>query len=172
MGMGGFRRSMAVMVGAFALASMTAMAQAPQGGPPPGGPRGPGMGMGMGMGMMGAADRPTTIERLGLNDAALKLTAAQKGEIDKIVDAFLAEQKTLNEKYPMAQGQPMNPEGMTARRTARENMTGAINKVLNEEQRKTWEAAQAARRPMMGPGGPGGPGAGARGPGGPPPGNR
>jgi Spy/CpxP family protein refolding chaperone len=129
-----------------------AAAQAPAGGPPRGG--------GMGMGMMGPQDRPGTIERLGLNDPALKLTAAQKTEIDKIVDAYLAEQKVLAEKYPMTPGSPPSQEAMQIRRTARENLNTALGKVLNDEQRKSWEAAQAARRPQMG------------GPGGPPPGNR
>lgn len=131
-----------------------AAAQAPAGGPP--------RGMGMGMGMMGPADKATTIERMGLNDAALKLTAAQKAEIDKLADGYVAEQKMLGEKYPMAQGSPPSQEGMMARRDAREKFNAAVGKVLNDEQRKTWEAAQAARRPPMGgPGGPGGPPAGA-----------
>lgn len=134
----------------MAMVAVQAVAQAPAGGPPRGGP-----GMGMGMGMMGPADKATTIERMGLNDPALKLTAAQKGEIDKITEAYVAEQKALGEKYPMAQGSPPSQEGMQARRTAREKFTAAVGKVLNDEQRKTWEAAQAARRPPMG-GAPGG----------------
>ncbi len=43
---------------------------------------------------MGAADRPTTIERNGLNDPALQLSDAQKAQIDKIVDGYVAEQKS------------------------------------------------------------------------------
>ncbi len=145
-------RGALVLLGALALVSFHVVAQAPQGGPPRGG-----------MGMMGAADRPTTIERMGLNDASLKLTAAQKAEIDKIVDAYLVEQKTLREKYPMTQGGPPSQEAMTAMRGARDNLNAALGKVLNEQQRTAWQAAQAARRPTGGPGGPGGAG-------GPPPG--
>lgn len=166
MSIGGIRRGLAVMVGALALVSMNAMAQAPQGGPQRGGG---------GMGMMGGtADRPTTIERLGLNDASLNLTAAQKGEIDKIVDAYLVEQTAVREKYPMTQGAQPNQETMTAMRTAltaaRDKMNTAVGKVLDDKQRTAWQAAQAARAPQGGPGGGAG---GPRGPGGgAPPGGR
>jgi hypothetical protein len=128
----------AATAGVVAMMSMSATAQAPAGGPPGGPPR---MGMGMGMGMMGPADRPTTIERLGLKDPALKITAKQQGEIDKLVDNYLAEQKVLR--------------AMGAMRASREGLTSAIGNVLDDKQRAAWQAAQAARRPMMG--GPGGP---------------
>ena len=49
-----------------------------------------------------------------------------------------------------------------ARTKARDNLTAAVNKVLNDEQKKTRDAALAAR-PRGGMGGPGGAG-------GPPPG--
>jgi hypothetical protein len=122
----------------------------------------------MGMGMM-TPDRANTIQRFGLGDPALKLTDAQKAEIDKAADAYVAEMKTANEKYPMAQGAMPSEEAMGARNKARENLTAAVNKVLNADQKKTWEASQAARR-----GGPGGPGGGFGGPpgGGPPGGGR
>lgn len=167
---GVIRHGLAVVVGALALVSMNVNAQAP------GGARGPGPGMGAGMGM-GAADRPTTIERMRLNDASLNLTAAQKTQIDKIVDDYVAEQRTLNEKYPMAQGSPPSQEAMTARNASRDKMNAAVGKVLDEKQRAALTAAQAAARPQGGPGGPGagpgGPGgAGGPGRGGPPPAGR
>jgi Spy/CpxP family protein refolding chaperone len=143
-----FREALVVATASvMAVFAVGAAAQAPAGGPP----RGGGMGMGMGM---GAADRPTTIERMGLNDPALKLTAAQQAQIDKIIDGYIAEQKTLAEKYPMTPGSPPGQDAMQARRTARDNLNAALGKVLNDEQRKSWEAAQAARRPQGGPGGP------------------
>jgi Spy/CpxP family protein refolding chaperone len=152
MKIGAMRRHMAVIAGVLALATVNVMAQAPAGGP----------GRGMGMGM-GAADRPTTIERNGLNDPALKLSDAQKAQIDKIVDGYVAEQKTLREKYPMAQGSPPSQEAMTAMRSARENLNTAVGKVLDDKQRATWQAAQAARRPLGGGGGPGAGGQAAQG---------
>ena len=110
---------LAAMAGALALVSLTAIAQAP----PPGGP--PRAGMGMGMGMMGGpVDKATMIQRLGLDDAALKLSDAQKAQIDKIVDGHVAEQKALREKYPMTPGSPPSQEMMTAMRAARENLNG------------------------------------------------
>jgi hypothetical protein len=143
-------------LGAMAMTSMQAMAQAPQGGPPGGGPP-------RGMGMMGAMDRPAMMQRLGLDDAALKLSDAQKAQLDKLVDAYIADQKTMREKYPMTPGSPPSQEMMGAMRAAREGLNTEVGKVLNDTQRTAWQSAQAARRQMMGPGG---------GPGGPPPGNR
>ncbi len=123
---------------AVVLVSSTAFAQAPPGG-----------------GMRAPMDRPTVITRMGLDDPALKLSDAQKGQIDKLVDGYIAEQATLREKYPMTQGSPPSQEAMTAMRGARDNFTGAVGKVLNDSQRATWEASMAARRPPGG--GPGGP---------------
>ena len=84
-------------------------------------------------------------------------------------DAYVAEMKTANEKYPMTQGAMPSEEAMGARNKARDNLTAAVNKVLDADQKKAWEASQAARR-----GGPGGPGGGFGGPpgGGPPGGGR
>jgi len=100
-------------------------------------------------------DKPTMISRLGLDDAALKLSDAQKGQIDKLVDGYIAEQATLREKYPMTQGSPPSQDMMNAMRSSRENLNTAVGKVLNDSQRATWEAGMAARRPPGG--GPGGP---------------
>ncbi|MEO6185553.1 MAG: hypothetical protein ABIP38_09015 [Steroidobacteraceae bacterium] len=144
------RGGMMAMLAVMAVASVGAMAQAPAGGPPR---------MGGGMGM-GPADRPTTIQRQGLDDPALNLTAAQKAQIDKIVDAYVVEQKTLGEKFPMTPGSPPSAEAMAARTASRDNLNAAVGKVLDDSQKKTWEAARAARRP---------PGGGMGGAGGPPP---
>lgn len=154
------------LLAAAAGAMLFSSAVMAQQGPPRGGPPGvPGGGMAMG----GQLDRAGTIQRFGLADAALKLTDAQKAQIDKAADAYVAEMKTVNEKYPMAAGSPPDQQGMDARNKARENLTAAVHKVLNDEQKKTWDAAQASRRGpgMGGPGGPGGPG--GMGPGGPRP---
>ena len=134
--------------GAMAMISLGAAAQAPGGGPPGGG---------MGGMRMGAADRPTTEQRMGLTDPAMKLTAAQQSQIDKIVDAYLDDQKKLAEKYPMAQGSPPSQEAMAARQASRETMTTAVGKVLNDDQRKIFEAAQQRRPGGGGPGGAMGP---------------
>lgn len=141
-----------------ALAAAPAIAQGPPGGGPP-----PGMGMGMG-GMGGPVDRAGMIQRLALDDPALKLSDAQKVQIDKLVDGYIAEQAQLREKYPMTQGAPPSQDMMTAMRGSREKLNTAVGKVLNDSQRATWEAAMAARRQGMGMGPPGG-----GPPGGPPP---
>ncbi|HWL63226.1 MAG TPA: hypothetical protein VNQ32_10530 [Steroidobacteraceae bacterium] len=153
-------------VGAMMTMAAGAMAQAPGGGPPRGGPGAGGPGMGGGMGMP-ANDRAGTIQRFGLNDPALKLTAAQTAEIDKAADAYVAEVA----KVPAGAGGPPSQEAMAARTKARDNLTAAVNKVLNADQKKTWEAAQAAQAQRRG--GMGGPGGGMGGPpGGGPPGGR
>lgn len=152
---------LAVAAGAMMTMAAGAFAQAPAGGPPGGGPP-----RGMGMGQ---PDRAGTIQRFGLGDAALKLTDAQKAQIDKAVEAYVAEMTSVNQKYPMTQGSPPSQEAMGARTKARDDLNDAIGKVLNDEQKKTWEAAQASRR-QGGPGGFGGGGPG--GPGGPPGGGR
>lgn len=154
------RMLLAATAGALLTMAAGALAQAPGGGAPGAGP--PRGGPGMGGGFGGPLDRAGVIQRFGLGDAALKLTDAQKVEIDKAADAYVAEVA----KIPAAQGGPPSQEAMTARMTARDNLTAAVNKVLNDEQKKTWEAAQASRRGGGGMGGPGG--ARGPGPGGPP----
>lgn len=135
-----------------------AFAQAPGGGP--------GGGARMGGGFAQPTDAAGVIQQFGLGDAALKITDAQKPQLNKAAEAYLAEMKTVNEKYPMTQGQMPAQEAMQARTQVRERFTAEVNKVLNEQQRKTWEEAQAARRGGAGRGGMGGPGGGMGGPGG------
>jgi Spy/CpxP family protein refolding chaperone len=136
-----FRKILAATAAsAVVMVSATAFAQAPPGG-----------------GMRPPMDKAGMIQRMGLDDPALKLSDAQKGQIDKIMDGYVAEQATLREKFPMTQGSPPSQEAMTAMRGARDNLNAAVGKVLNDSQRATWEATMAARRPPGGPGGPGGP---------------
>lgn len=171
---GSFRASLVAMAtGALMMMATGAYAQAPGGGA--GGPPRGGMGMGMGMGQL---DRAGTLQRFALDDPALKLSDAQKAEINKAADAYVAQMNTVNEKYPFTPGSPPSQEGMAARQKVRDDFVAAVNKVLNDEQRKTWETAQSSRRGGMGMGpgggmggpggrgGPGGPGGGPR-PGGP-----
>jgi translation initiation factor IF-2 len=166
---------LAAAAGAMMTMTAGAMAQAPGGGPGAGGPpRGPGMG---GPGMGGQLDRAGAIQQFGLGDAALNLTAAQKAELDKAADAYVTAMTAVNAKFPRTQGTPPSPEATAARAKPREDMNAAVAKVLTAEQKKTWDAAQAAR-PRGGPGGGmGGPGGGmggppGGGPGGPPGGAR
>jgi hypothetical protein len=104
--------------------------------------------MGMGMGQM---DKAGMMQRMALDDAALNLTADQKGKIDKILDAYIADQAKM--RAAMQPGSPPNPDMMGAMRTSREKLNADIGGVLNDGQKKTWEAAMAARRPAGPPGG-------------------
>ncbi|HMA12248.1 MAG TPA: hypothetical protein VKO83_10200, partial [Steroidobacteraceae bacterium] len=121
----------------------------PAGGGPPGG--GPPRGMGMGMGMMGPMDKAGLSQRLALDAEGLNLSADQKGRIDKILDAYIADQGKM--RAGMQQGSPPSQEMMGAMRAAREKLNADIGAVMNDGQKKTWEAAMASRRPAMGPGG-------------------
>jgi Spy/CpxP family protein refolding chaperone len=155
------------------MVSMSAMAQAPGGGPPGGGggpPRGGGMGGG---GFAQPTDAAGVMQRFGLSSPDLKLTDAQKSAIEKAANAYLAE----TSKIPAAQGGPPSPEAQAARTAARTKFTGEVDKVLNADQKKIFDAAQQQRGGGMGGGGMGGggmgggrPGGGPGGPGGPPPG--
>jgi len=155
-----------LLVAAAAGAMMTmaagAMAQAPGGGPgagpPRGGPGGPGMGAPL--------DRAGAIQRFGLGDPALNLTAAQKAELDKAADVYVAEMAKLP-PMQMGQGGPPSPEAMAPRNKVRDDFNAAIAKVLNADQKKTWDARpqRGAGGGMGGPGGAGGPPGGARPPG-------
>lgn len=147
------RGGMAAILASLALASATAFAQAPGGGPPGGGGGPPGGGR-------GPATKETVIQRNGLGDAALKLTDAQKAAIDKLAEKNAADQVALQAKFPPG---PPTPEATAARTALSDAFTAEINKVLNDEQRKTW----AARPQRGGPGGGGAggpPGGGAGGP--------
>jgi hypothetical protein len=149
--------------GALAVVSMGASAQAPGGGPPGGGPGGARMGGGFGQ----PTDRAGVIQRFGLGAPELKLTDAQKGQIDKLADNYVAEMAKLP---PMQQGQAPDQAAMAARQAPRAKLIEEVGKILNADQKKTFDAAQAAqqqRRGGGGPGGAGGPGGGRPGGGGP-----
>jgi Spy/CpxP family protein refolding chaperone len=133
----------AAAAGAMTMMAVDGVAQAPPGGGPP-----PGMGMGMG----GAMDKAGMTQRMALDDAALNLTADQKGKIDKILDGYIADQAKM--RAGMQPGSPPSQEMMGAMRAGREKLNAEIGAVLNDGQKKTWEAAMAARRPAGPPGGP------------------
>jgi hypothetical protein len=132
----------AVTTGAMMMVAVEGMTQAPPGGGPP---------RGMGMGMGGPMDRAGMTQRMALDDPALNLTADQKGRIDKILDAYIADQGKM--RAQMQPGSPPSQEMMGAMRAGREKLNTDIGAVLNAGQKKTWEAAMAARRPAGGPGG-------------------
>lgn len=139
-------RGMLVAAAAGVLTMMTtgAAAQAPPGGGAPGGR--------MGMGQM---DKAGMSQRLALDAEGLNLTADQKGQIDKLLDAYMAEREKA--RGQMTPGSPPSQEAMGQMRAAREKLNADVGNVMSAEQRKTWEAAMAARRPARGAGGPGGP---------------
>ena len=135
----------AAAAGAMMMLAVDGVAQAPPGGGPP-----------RGMGMGGPMDKAGMMQRMALDDAALNLTADQKGKIDKIMDAYMADQAKM--RASMQGGGPPSPDAMGAMRASREKLNADIGAVLNDGQKKTWEAAMAARRPAGPPGGgPGGP---------------
>lgn len=133
----------AVAASAMTMMAMNVVAQAPPGG-------GPGRG-----GFGGPVDKAGMTQRLALDADGLNLSADQKGKIDKILDAYVADQAKM--RAGMQPGSPPNPDAMAAARASREKLNADVGAVLNDAQKKTWEAAMAARRPAGGPGGAGGP---------------
>jgi len=123
----------AVAASAMTMMAMDVVAQAPPGG---GGP---------------PMDKAGMTQRLALDDAALKLTADQKAKIDKILDAYIADQTKM--RAQMTPGSPPSQEAMGAMRASREKLNADVGAVLNDAQKTTWQAAMAARRPAGPPGG-------------------
>ena len=156
------RGGMAAILASLALASASAIAQAPGGGPPGGGaPRGGGFG--------GPATKEQVMQRQGLTMPELKLTAAQTAELEKLAEKMAADQTALQAKFPTTPGSPPSAEATAARTKMTEDFTAAVNKVLNDEQKKTWAARPQRGGPGGGgaggpPGGGGGPPGGAGGP--------
>ena len=146
------RGMLVVAAAAMTMVSAGALAQAPGGGPPGGGG-----------GFQQPTDAAGVMAQFGLNSPELKITDAQKASIEKLANAYLEEQKKLPAAAP---GGPPSPEARAARTALRTKFTDEVGKVLTPDQKKTFDAAQAARRGPGGggPGGPGGP------PGGGPPG--
>lgn len=86
--------------------------------------------------------RGFTIQQQGLNSSALKLSRPQKAEIDKILAAYVNEQIMLEDRTPTEQRR--SEQAANARAAALQNLVGALGKVMNSEQRATWETAKRA----------------------------
>lgn len=100
-------------------------------------------------GMTGPVDHLSTIQRLGLGDPALKLSARQRAEIDNIIGVYVAEQQTLAAKQPITPGTRPSEESIAARRAAFDQLSLAVGNVLNSEQRGLWQNAQAQRQAQL-----------------------
>jgi hypothetical protein len=110
-----------------------------------------------------ALERAGTIQRFGLDNAALKLTSAQKAEIDRATDAYVAEVKALNEQYPFEPGAPPSQESLAARMKAQETFRAAVSLVLNNDQKQIFQPIRrgpgnGTRDSGVRRGGPAGPG--------------
>lgn len=93
--------------------------------------------------------RLMAITQLGLNSSKLKLATAQKAQIDKIIDAYAADQIALNKKYPIEQGKRIAPTDLQRREALVGSLTSALAKVMSSDQRSTWEADRLARRSAL-----------------------
>lgn len=92
-----------------------------------------------------AGDRTFVIQQFGLNNPALRLTTSQRAEIDKIVTAYVAERAVLNKNYPVRTDERPSEASIQARQAASLKLAAALGGVMDTEQRRTWEAARAAR---------------------------
>lgn len=86
--------------------------------------------------------RSFTIQQQGLNSGALNLSRPQKAEIDKLIVAYVNEQIAQEDRIPAEQRK--SEQAARARASALENLVNALGKVMNAEQRATWEAARRA----------------------------
>lgn len=86
--------------------------------------------------------RSVTIQQQGLNSAALNLSTPQKAEINKIIAAYVNEQIALEDRTPAEQRR--SEQAARARASAQQKLIDALGKVMNSEQRATWEAARRA----------------------------
>lgn len=114
--------SLAVAVIALAIVAPAAHAQ---GGPPPGGMRGPGRMMEM------------LMKDITLDDA-------QKAKLDSI------QSKYAKEMPPMTPGEPPSPEAMTKRREVMAKQQDEIRTILTADQQKVYDKNLAEMRERMG----------------------
>src|SRR5262245_2275955 len=122
------RGGMAAIVASLALATVTAFAQAPAGGPGGGPPRGPGGGGpggggGGGFGGGGPATAEQVLQRQGLTSPDLKLTEAQNTQLKALATKMAEDQTALQAKFPAAPGGAANPEATAARQKLRDDFT-------------------------------------------------
>lgn len=100
---------------------------------------------------LSSTERPVAISRQGLDDPALKLTTLQKARIDSLIEDYMTEQRRVAAGYlPSPGGGAPNAEMLRSMAANRDKLTSSVNKVLDESQRKTWEAAQKAALPRRG----------------------
>lgn len=94
----------------------------------------------------GGDDRSAVLQQMKIEKAALGLSATQSAQIDKMIDAFLSEQKALQEKYPATRESTANPDAHKARMASRAKLNTGIGRILSADQRKVWEASLTERR--------------------------
>jgi Spy/CpxP family protein refolding chaperone len=80
----------------------------------------------------------------GLSNPALKLSESQRTRIDKIMESYLSEVKAQVDRNS-APGAKRGVEAALASKKARDDMTAAVNQVLNESQRNVLKAEEAER---------------------------
>lgn len=127
------------IAGGAAMSNITAIAQIAAGTPPA-------------AAEAGRESRFMVIQQLGLGDPTLKLTTAQRAQIDKTIRAYLVEQdiaagqSATPARTATKSSAGQNQEVLAARRVAREQLADSVGQVLNNEQREIWHAAQATRQ--------------------------
>lgn len=90
-------------------------------------------------------DRASVVDIQGLDNPDLALTSRQRSEIEQHISAYLEEHRKISEQFPVVRGQFPSAESIISKQAALVKLTTALGKVMDEEQRKTWQIAQAAR---------------------------
>ena len=96
-----------------------------------------------------ATYRAMTMSLQRLNNPALNLTPEQMAEISKVIDGFVAEQMALDKSSPVARGSKPSRAELQDRKSAVAKLTAKLGQVMNDEQRRKWEADVIAHHPAV-----------------------
>jgi Spy/CpxP family protein refolding chaperone len=98
----------------------------------------------------GRKDHGARIQEL-MQQAAerLKLTDAQKQQLQPIIEEHLAQARAIRDKYPAEASREQKRQMFDEMHAARKDYDGKVRAVLTEEQQQEWEKMRSERRERM-----------------------
>jgi Spy/CpxP family protein refolding chaperone len=79
----------------------------------------------------------------------LKLTDAQKQQLQPIVEEHIAQAKVIRDKYPAEASRERKRQMLEEMHALRKDYDGKVRAVLSEEQQQEWEKMRSERRERM-----------------------
>lgn len=79
----------------------------------------------------------------------LKLTDAQKQQLQPLTEQHLAKAKAIRDKYPAGKTPEQKKQMFEEMRAVRDEYDGQVRAMLSEEQQQEWEKMRAERRDRM-----------------------